>query len=125
MADGSVRFVSETIENMHAAGVRLFVEVGPRGGLTGFVSDALGDRRLFVARRDGRIEAFIVCNPCLGGTMWAVETYRRRADATRGVVDGNRALAAGRAVGLTWPWAAIRLLSPSPPSPATPPKAWT
>lgn len=38
-----VRF-RETIENMHAAGVRLFVEVGPRGGLTGFVSDALGDR---------------------------------------------------------------------------------
>jgi phosphatidylglycerol lysyltransferase len=51
-----------------------------------FRADALGDRRLFVAEREGRIEAFIVCNPCLGGTMWAVETYRRRADATRGVV---------------------------------------
>jgi len=45
-----------------------------------------GDRRLFVARRDGRIEAFAVLNPCLSGAMWAVEMYRRRADATRGVI---------------------------------------
>ncbi len=51
-----------------------------------FDPNRLGQRRLFVAQRDSRIEAFIVCNPCLGGTMWAVETYRRRADATRGVV---------------------------------------
>jgi phosphatidylglycerol lysyltransferase len=46
----------------------------------------LRSNRLFVARRDGRIEAFLVCNPCLGGTMWAVETYRHRPDAVRGVV---------------------------------------
>jgi malonyl CoA-acyl carrier protein transacylase/4'-phosphopantetheinyl transferase EntD len=38
-----VRF-RETIDKMHAAGVRVFVEVGPRGGLTGFVSDTLSDR---------------------------------------------------------------------------------
>lgn len=35
-----VRF-SETIEQMHADGVRLFVEVGPRGNLTAFVGDIL------------------------------------------------------------------------------------
>jgi len=46
----------------------------------------MGRRRLFVARRGETIEAFVVCNPCLGGSMWAVETYRRRKDATRGVV---------------------------------------
>jgi phosphatidylglycerol lysyltransferase len=46
----------------------------------------LGHRRLFVAQRGSRIEAFVVCNPCLEGTMWAVEMYRRRADATRGAI---------------------------------------
>jgi phosphatidylglycerol lysyltransferase len=51
-----------------------------------FDANRLGDRRLFVAQRDGRIEAFVVCNPCLDGTMWAVEMYRRRPDATRGVI---------------------------------------
>jgi phosphatidylglycerol lysyltransferase len=51
-----------------------------------FQADRLGQRRLFVAERDSRIEAFVVCNPCLDGAMWAVETYRRRADATRGVM---------------------------------------
>lgn len=35
-----VRF-REAIENMHAAGVRVFIEVGPRGNLTAFVDDIL------------------------------------------------------------------------------------
>ena len=35
-----VRF-RETVEAMHAAGVRIFVEVGPRANLTGFVADTL------------------------------------------------------------------------------------
>ncbi|MGI5163990.1 beta-ketoacyl synthase N-terminal-like domain-containing protein [Spirillospora sp. CA-253888] len=37
-----VRF-SELVEELHAAGVRAFVQVGP-GSLTGFVGDRLGDR---------------------------------------------------------------------------------
>src|SRR5207249_4260069 len=32
---------SETVANMYADGVRLFVEAGPRGNLTAFVSDIL------------------------------------------------------------------------------------
>jgi len=36
----AVRF-RETIDNMHRDGVRLFVEAGPRSGLTGFVGDIL------------------------------------------------------------------------------------
>ena len=36
----AVRF-RETIENMHRDGIRLFVEAGPRSGLTGFVGDIL------------------------------------------------------------------------------------
>ena len=35
-----VRF-RETVEAMHAAGVRVFVEAGPRGNLSGFVTDVL------------------------------------------------------------------------------------
>jgi acyl transferase domain-containing protein/phosphopantetheinyl transferase len=38
-----VRF-RETIEAMYAAGVRIFVEVGPRGNLTAFANDILGKR---------------------------------------------------------------------------------
>ena len=38
-----VNFVTE-IENLHAAGVRTFVEVGPRNVLTGLVGATLGDR---------------------------------------------------------------------------------
>ncbi len=48
-----------------------------------------GRRRLFVARADkgaGRIEGFLVCLPYLNGTHWAIETYRHRLDAPRGLV---------------------------------------
>jgi acyl transferase domain-containing protein len=38
-----IRF-RETIEAMHADGVRVFLEVGPRGNLTGFVDDILAGR---------------------------------------------------------------------------------
>ncbi len=49
----------------------------------------LGRRRLFVAVADdggGRVEGFLLCNPCLDGRRWAFETYRRRADAVRGTM---------------------------------------
>ena len=36
-----VRF-RETIRGMYDAGVRVFIEVGPRGNLSAFVSDTLG-----------------------------------------------------------------------------------
>lgn len=47
---------------------------------------AMGHQRLFVARSAERIEGFVVCNPCLAGRMWAIEMYRRRTDAPRGVI---------------------------------------
>lgn len=46
-------------------------------------------RRLFVARADngaGAIEGFLICLPYDDGQQWAIETYRHRLNATRGVV---------------------------------------
>jgi phosphatidylglycerol lysyltransferase len=54
-----------------------------------FDPERLDRRRLFVARGDdgaGRIEAFLVCNPGMGGEFWSFETYRRRSDAVRGTM---------------------------------------
>jgi phosphatidylglycerol lysyltransferase len=47
---------------------------------------SLRRRRLFVTTDAGRIVAFVICNPALAGDMWAIEMYRRRADALRGVI---------------------------------------
>jgi phosphatidylglycerol lysyltransferase len=47
---------------------------------------SLRRRRLFVTTDAGRIVAFVICNPALSGDMWAIEMYRRRADAPRGVI---------------------------------------
>ncbi len=46
-----VRF-RETIQAMHEAGVRVFVEVGPRGNLSAFVSDTLGKQPHLAIRMD-------------------------------------------------------------------------
>ncbi|HYO26331.1 MAG TPA: DUF2156 domain-containing protein [Lacipirellulaceae bacterium] len=51
-----------------------------------FSAADLRQRRLFIAEQQGAIIAFIVCNPGLQGNFWAVEVYRRRRDATRGVI---------------------------------------
>jgi phosphatidylglycerol lysyltransferase len=47
---------------------------------------SLRRRRLFVTSEAGRIIAFVVCNPALAGDLWAIEIYRRRAAAPRGVI---------------------------------------
>ena len=46
-------------------------------------------KRLFIARADGgrgRIEGFLVANPCRDGSEWVFELYRYRSDAVRGTV---------------------------------------
>lgn len=43
-------------------------------------------KRIFIAKSKLRIEAFIVCNPGLGGQFYAIEMYRFRKDAPRGVM---------------------------------------
>jgi malonyl CoA-acyl carrier protein transacylase/phosphopantetheinyl transferase (holo-ACP synthase) len=61
-----VRF-RETIESMYEAGVRLFVEIGPRGNLTGFVRDTLkGQAHLAVASNVHHRSGTIQLNHALG-----------------------------------------------------------
>ncbi len=43
-------------------------------------------KRLFVGERQGRIEAFIIATPSAGGEIWATEMFRRRPEATRGII---------------------------------------
>jgi phosphatidylglycerol lysyltransferase len=55
-----------------------------------FDPENLGRKRVFIARDRqgaGRIEGFLVCNPCSDGRRWAFETYRHRPDAVRGTVS--------------------------------------
>jgi len=63
---------------LHGKDLRFFVSQ--------FSANQLDGKRLFVARKDACIMAFIVCNPGLDGDLWAVEVYRRRRDAVRGVI---------------------------------------
>ena len=51
-----------------------------------FDADRLGRKRLFIARSADRIEGFLICNPCLNGTQWALDVYRQRPDGVRGTV---------------------------------------
>ena len=54
-----------------------------------FDPSQMGRKRLFIARVDGgagRIEGFLMANPCLDGSAWAFELYRYRSDAVRGTV---------------------------------------
>ena len=54
-----------------------------------FDPEHLGRRRIFIARARhgaGRIEGFLVCNPCRQGALWAMETCRQRPDAVRGTI---------------------------------------
>ena len=51
-----------------------------------FDPNRLGRKRLFIARSAERIEGFLICNPCLNGTQWALDVYRQRPDGIRGTV---------------------------------------
>jgi phosphatidylglycerol lysyltransferase len=74
-----------------------FLAAKPQAGELRFLDgsfdlDALGRRRIFVARsessrnRPGRTEGFLVCNPYRNGAGWAFEIYRQRPDAVRGTI---------------------------------------
>jgi phosphatidylglycerol lysyltransferase len=51
-----------------------------------FKPENLGRKRLFIARSALRIEGFLIANPCLNGTRWALDIFQQRPDAARGTV---------------------------------------
>jgi len=46
-----------------------------------------GEKRLFVACRDGRVEALLACSPVADGTCWFLEDLIRRPDAPTGATE--------------------------------------
>ncbi len=98
-----VRFC-ETIESMYNEGIRIFLEVGPRANLTGFVNDILkGKSYLAVASNIQRLSGITQLNHALGllaahGVPMRLDyLYRRRKpekldlDKTSGAVSENKA----------------------------------
>ncbi len=81
---GEVAPQLEEISRDHLASTLHGIEL--RFFVSQFSAKKLSGKRLFVARKDSRIVAFIVCNPGMDGDLWAVEVYRRRPDAVRGVI---------------------------------------
>lgn len=76
----------KTIERMYADGVRIFVEVGPRGNLTSFVDDILRDREYMavaanVATRSGinQLNHMVGILAAQGVSMQLDYLYTRRA----------------------------------------------
>lgn len=73
---------------------RDFLRSKPHGGqmryfVGRFDPANLGRRRMFIARAEqgqGRVEGFLLCNPAHDGKLWAIEMFRQRKDAPRGVV---------------------------------------
>ena len=75
----------KTIEHMYAEGVRLFVEVGPRGNLTAFVDDILAGRTFAaipanVSRRSGlsQLNHLLAQLAAHGVALTLAPLYRRR-----------------------------------------------
>ena len=70
-----------------------FLEEKPHAGhmkniVSRFCRKLIFGQRIFIARNTTKqqIEAFVMCSPCLDGDMWAIESYRKRRDAVRGVI---------------------------------------
>lgn len=70
-----------------------FLEEKPHAGrmrnvVSRFCRKLIFGQRIFIARNTlvNQVEAFVICSPCLDGRMWAIESYRKRRDAVRGVI---------------------------------------
>lgn len=70
-----------------------FLEEKPHAGhmkniVSRFCRTLIFGQRIFIARNTDKqqIEAFVMCSPCDDGDMWAIESYRKRNDAVRGVI---------------------------------------
>lgn len=79
--------IARELEEISASSLTTKPQVSEMNFLDGrFDREHLGRKRLFIARSADRIEGFLICNPCLAGKQWAVDTYRQRADGVRGTV---------------------------------------
>jgi phosphatidylglycerol lysyltransferase len=74
----------EEISNARLAAKPQAIETGFLDGR--FDRHQIDRKRIFIARSPDRIEGFLICNPCLNGTEWALEMYRQRPDGTRGTI---------------------------------------
>ncbi|MGE5048334.1 MAG: acyltransferase domain-containing protein, partial [Deltaproteobacteria bacterium] len=98
-----VQFV-KGLETLHAKGARVFVEVGPKRALQGFVEDALGDDVVALGTNHPRQEDAVAFNQALAGLYAAglgngeVEVEIRRAPAE--VAPAEAAVITGAALGL-------------------------
>src|SRR5205085_2349474 len=77
---------SRTIQKMYADGVRIFVEVGPRGNLTAFVEDILAGQEFAaipanVSRRSGiaQLNHLLAQLAAQGAAFTTAPFYRRRS----------------------------------------------
>lgn len=89
---------SSTIEAMYEAGVRVFVEAGPKGNLTAFIEDILGDRPYLavpanLSRRSGisGLNHMVALLAAHGVPMALEYLYQRRAPQTLPIDAGDAA----------------------------------
>ncbi|MFO0919058.1 MAG: phosphatidylglycerol lysyltransferase domain-containing protein [Planctomycetaceae bacterium] len=74
---------------INASALSRRLQVREIGFLNGTLDlEHLARRRLFVARslETGRIDGFVICNPCRGGAEWAIDLCQQRRDAVRGTI---------------------------------------
>jgi len=110
-----VRF-RETVEAMFESGVRIFVEVGPRGNLTSFVNDILGKRPFVavasnVSSRSGitQIHHLLGLLAAQGVPLDLDALYRRRSPARLDFAAGPEAKAPERAIRVSLALPRLRL----------------
>ena len=126
-----VRF-QETIETMYADGVRIFVEIGPRGNLTAFTDDILKDRpHLAVASNRINRSGLDQLNLALGllaahgVSMNPAMLHAHRPSRVIALPWGGSPETSGRAICFSKPMPRIRLegMAPLLPSLACPAEA--
>ncbi len=87
---------TKTIQSLYEAGVRIFVEVGPKGNLTAFVDDILGDSAYLavpanLSRRSGiaSLNHMVGMLAVHGVAMHLEYLYERRAPRIVPIFDGS------------------------------------
>jgi phosphatidylglycerol lysyltransferase len=83
-ARGSLGRQLKEVSDLHVGQTVYARELGLMVGK--FDVEQMFRKRLFVAERDGVVEAFVVSTPSHGGQVWSVETFRRRPESPKGVI---------------------------------------